>query len=138
MVLIAVSGNYDQIIASVLLDIGIGLAVCLALITIGVFISNNVAKNISEPIVKTSERLRLLSEGDVTTPFTVEAPSDETLVLEQSLYSTVETLRTYIHDIRDVLEPTAILRYPPILIIRAISLQSVPPLILYPQLSTQR
>ena len=104
---IAVSGNYDQIIASVLLDIGIGLAVCLALITIGVFISNNVAKNISEPIVKTSERLRLLSEGDVTTPFTVEAPSDETLVLEQSLYSTVETLRTYIHDIRDVLEPLA-------------------------------
>lgn len=104
---IAVSGNYDQIIASVLLDIGIGLAVCLALITIGVFISNNVAKNISDPIVKTSERLRLLSEGDVTTPFTVEAPSDETLVLEQSLYSTVETLRTYIHDIRDVLEPLA-------------------------------
>ena len=104
---IAVSGNYDQIIASVLLDIGIGLALCLALITIGVFISNNVAKNISEPIAKTSERLRLLSEGDVTTPFTVEAPSDETLVLEQSLYSTVETLRTYIHDIRDVLEPLA-------------------------------
>lgn len=28
-------------------------------------------------------------------------------MLEQSLYSTVETLRTYIHDIRDVLEPLA-------------------------------
>lgn len=104
---IAVSGNYDQIIFNVVIDIIISLAISLALIIMGIFISNSVAKKISDPIVKSSERLKLLSEGDVTTPFTVEAPSDETLVLEQSLYSTVETLRTYIHDIRDVLEPLA-------------------------------
>lgn len=104
---IAVSGNYDQIITSVILDIGIGLAICLALIALGIGISTKVARNISEPIVKSTERLRLLAEGDVTTPFTVDAPPDETLILEQSLYSTVETLRTYIHDIRDVLEPLA-------------------------------
>lgn len=104
---IAVSGNYDRIITSILLDIGMGLAVCLILIVIGVIVSINVARNISDPIVKTSERLKLLSEGDITTPFTVEAPADETLILEQSLYSTVEILRTYIHDIRDVLEPLA-------------------------------
>ncbi len=104
---IAVSGNYDQIIASVLLDIGIGLAISLALIALGIVISTKVAKNISDPIVKSTERLRLLAEGDVSTPFTVDAPADETLILEQSLHSTVETLRTYIHDIRDVLEPLA-------------------------------
>ena len=104
---IAVSGNYDQIIVSVILDIGIGLAISLALIALGIGISTKVARNISEPIVKSTERLRLLAEGDVTTPFTVDAPPDETLILEQSLYSTVETLRTYIHDIRDVLEPLA-------------------------------
>lgn len=104
---IAVSGNYDQIITSVLMDIGIGLVLCIILVVLGVTISNKVAKNISDPIVKSTERLRLLASGDVTTPFTVDAPADETLVLEQSLYSTVETLRTYIHDIRDVLEPLA-------------------------------
>lgn len=104
---IAVSGNYDQIIASVLLDIGIGLAISLALIALGIVISTKVAKNISDPIVKSTERLRLLAEGDVSTPFTVDALADETLILEQSLHSTVETLRTYIHDIRDVLEPLA-------------------------------
>lgn len=104
---IAVSGNYDQVIANVILDIGICAGVGLLLIAVGITISVRVANNIANPVVKTAERLKLLSEGDVTTPFTVDAPADETRVLEESLYHTVETLRTYIHDIREVLETLA-------------------------------
>lgn len=104
---IAASGNYDQVLTSVLIDLGIGLAVSLLLMFLGTIISIKVANNISNPIVKTADRLKLLAEGDVTTPFKVEAPRDETMILEQSLYSTVETLRTYISDIRAVLEPLA-------------------------------
>lgn len=104
---IAVSANYDQVTINVLLNVGIGILVSIILCIIGVFISLKVANKISNPIVKSAERLKLLSEGDVTTPYTVEAAGDETLILEQSLYSTVETLRTYIHDIRDVLEKMA-------------------------------
>ena len=104
---IAVSGNYDQVLGSVLLDLGIAVGVSLALICLGIFISINVANKISKPIENSAERLKLLSQGDVNTPFEITPSGDETLVLQESLYSTVETLRTYINDIRDVLEPLA-------------------------------
>ena len=104
---IAVSANYDQVTFSVILNVGVGLLVAIILAVIGVIVSLKVANNISNPIVKAADRLKLLSEGDVTTPYTVDAARDETLILEESLYSTVETLRTYIHDIRDVLENMA-------------------------------
>ena len=104
---IAVSGNYDQVIASVIGDLVVGFCLSLLLMGLGTFISIRVANNISNPILKSTERLRLLAQGDVATPFVVDAPRDETLVLEQSLYDTVENLRTYINDIRNVLEALA-------------------------------
>ena len=104
---IAVSGNYDEVVSSILVDILIGLAVGLLLIVLEIIIAIRVSLNISTPIVKSTERLKLLADGDVSTPFTVDAPRDETLVLENSLKSTVDTLRTYISDIREVLEPLA-------------------------------
>ncbi len=104
---IAVSGNYDDVISSIILDLLIGLALSLLLMTLGIFISIKVSHNISNPVVNTAERLKLLAEGDVTTPFPVNAPNDETLVLEQSLHDTVVNLRTYISDIRNVLESLA-------------------------------
>lgn len=104
---IAVCANYNQVIRGMFIDIGIGLAVCLALLAISVFIAIRVARNISRPIENSAQRLKLLSEGDVTTPYEITALGDETLVLENSLKNTVDTLRTYIHDIRQVLEAMA-------------------------------
>lgn len=104
---IAVSGNYDDIIAEVALDIGIGVILSVLLMFVGTFVSIKVANHISKPIVDTSKRLKLLSEGNVTSPFTVDAPNDETLVLEDSVADTVYTLRTYITDIRDTLQALA-------------------------------
>lgn len=104
---IAVCANYNQVIKGMFLDIGIGLAICLALIACSVFVAIRVARNISRPIENSANRLKLLSEGDVTTPYEITALGDETLVLENSLRNTVDTLRTYIHDIRQVLESMA-------------------------------
>ena len=104
---IAASANYDDVISSVLLDLLIGFVLSLFLMFLGTFISIRVARYISTPIVNSSERLKKLAEGDVVSPFEIEAPNDETLVLEQSLYNTVEILRTYINDIRNVLEQLA-------------------------------
>ncbi len=104
---IAVSGNFDEVVNNIIVDILIGLAVGLLLIVLEIIIAIRVSLNISTPIVKSTERLKLLADGDVSTPFTVDAPRDETLVLENSLKSTVDTLRTYISDIREVLEPLA-------------------------------
>ena len=104
---IAVCANYNQVIRGMFLDIGIGLGVCLVLIACSVFIAIRVARNISRPIENSAKRLKLLSEGDVTTQYELSALGDETLVLETSLKNTVDTLRTYIHDIRQVLEAMA-------------------------------
>ncbi|MGN1340751.1 MAG: methyl-accepting chemotaxis protein, partial [Oscillospiraceae bacterium] len=104
---IAVSGNYDEVISNILMDIIIGLALGLLLLFLEIIIAIKVSNNISAPIVQSAERLKKLSEGDVTTPFVVDAPRDETLILEESLKSTVDTLRTYINDIREVLETLA-------------------------------
>ena len=104
---IVVSGNFDQVIKNVMLSLAAGAGISLLIICLGVFICIKVANNIASPIAKSAERLKLLSEGDVKTPFVVDAPNDETLVLQESLYNTVETLRTYINDITEVLEPMA-------------------------------
>ncbi len=104
---IAVSANFDDVITSVLIDLGLGVILSLLLMTFGTFVSIKVARYISKPIVSSSERLKLLSEGDITTPFNIDALNDETYVLEQSLYDTVERLHTYINDISEVLEKLA-------------------------------
>lgn len=106
---IAVSGNYNEVIRDVLLDLVIAIVLTALLIFLGVFISIKVARKISDPIESSAERLKLLSQGDVNTPFEVKhsGRGDETLVLQESLYSTVDTLRTYINDIRSVLEQLA-------------------------------
>lgn len=104
---IAVSANFDDVIKSVILDLAIGVGLGLLLMALGTFIVIKVARNISGPIEKSTKRLKMLSEGDITTPFNVDAPNDETRVLEQSLYATVDRLHSYINDISGVLEQLA-------------------------------
>lgn len=100
---IAVCANYNDVIKNIIIDIVIGIVVCCFIIAVVVLISTQVAKKISRPVENSAERLRLLAEGDVTTPYEMIGVRDETYVLEQSLYSTVENLRTYINDISNVL-----------------------------------
>lgn len=104
---IAVNENYSGIRSSILIDIFVILGISLAIIAIGVVIVLKVSKKIVKPVIKNTNRLRQLSEGDVTTPFVNDSPKDETYILSESMVNTVETLRIYINDIRDVLSALA-------------------------------
>ncbi len=104
---IAVNVNYSDAMNSILIDLLISLAISAVLTIIGITVSIKVANKITNPVVKNTERLKLLSEGDVTTPFVNDAPNDETYVLSESMETTVNTLRAYINDIRYVLSSLA-------------------------------
>ncbi len=100
---IAVSLNYSVIESKLVLNIVIGLVMAAIIIVAGVVVSLIVANKISNPIAAVSERLRLLSEGDITTEFDIVTPNDETRVLTESLSTTISELHKYIGDIRNVL-----------------------------------
>lgn len=100
---IAVCQNCSGVTRNIIISIVIGLAVAVALTILGIFISIGVANKIAKPVAKNTERLRKLSEGDVTTEFINDSPNDETYILSDSMCRTVETLRLYINDIREVL-----------------------------------
>lgn len=100
---IAVCQNYSSVTKNIVVSIVIGLGLAVSLTILGIFISIRVASKIAKPVAKNTERLRKLSEGDVTTDFVNDAPNDETYVLSDSMCKTVETLRLYINDIREVL-----------------------------------
>ncbi len=104
---IAVSTNYSDAMQTIGLDIDICLVVAALLTIVGIIVSIKVANKISGPVKKNTERLKLLSEGDVTTPFVNDAPNDETYILSESMETTVNTLRSYINDIRYVLSSLA-------------------------------
>ena len=104
---IAVNENYSGIKSSILIDIFVIIGISLAIIAIGVVIVLKVSKKIVTPVIKNTKRLRQLSEGDVTTPFVNDSPKDETYILSESMVNTVETLRIYINDIREVLSALA-------------------------------
>ena len=100
---IAVCQNYSGVTKNIVVSIVIGLGLAVGLTIVGTFVSIKVANKISKPVVKNTERLKLLAEGDVTTEFVNDSPNDETYILSDSMCKTVETLRLYISDIREVL-----------------------------------
>lgn len=104
---IAVNENYSGVKTSILVDILVILGISLVVVAIGIVIVLKVSSKIVKPVIKNTKRLRLLSEGDVTTPFVNDSPRDETYILSESMVNTVETLKTYINDIRDVLSALA-------------------------------
>lgn len=104
---IAVSANYSEVIAQVTSAILVCLVLSLALLVIEVVVAIKVANNISRPIIRNTERLKLLAGGDVKTPFENHAPNDETYILSQSMVETVSSLSGYISDIRNVLSGMA-------------------------------
>lgn len=100
---IAVCQNYSGVSQSIIVSILIGVGISAALTIIGIIVSIKVANKIKNPVAKNTERLQKLAAGDVTTEFVNDSPNDETYVLSDSMCKTVETLRLYINDIREVL-----------------------------------
>lgn len=69
----------------------------VALLVITVVIIVFFAKTISKPIVNTTQRLRALSQGNLSDPVDVRYSKDELGVLSNSLEETIVSLRQYIN-----------------------------------------
>ncbi len=83
------------------------IIVFVVLVTGSLLICKNVAYKIAKPIMDVCRRLKMLSEGDATSPAPICDRNDETKVLVDSLEDTINSLHTYIEDIHDVLSGVA-------------------------------
>ena len=75
----------------------------LVFLLIGLFVAYRVASGIANPVRDMSDRIQLLSEGDLTSDISVIDRKDEIGTLNQSLINTVQFLREYITEISAVL-----------------------------------
>ena len=75
----------------------------LVFLLIGLFVAYRVASGIANPVRDMSDRIQLLSEGDLTSDISVIDRNDEIGTLNQSLINTVNFLREYITEISAVL-----------------------------------
>ncbi|NCB70776.1 MAG: methyl-accepting chemotaxis protein [Clostridia bacterium] len=75
----------------------------LVFLLIGLFVAYRAASGIANPVRDMSDRIQLLSEGDLTSDISVIDRKDEIGTLNQSLINTVHFLREYITEISDVL-----------------------------------
>ena len=75
----------------------------LVFLRIGLFVAYRVASGIANPVRDMSDRIQLLSEGDLTSDISVIDRKDEIGTLNQSLINTVNFLREYITEISAVL-----------------------------------
>lgn len=104
---IAVSLDYTSIKQNILVNLAVALAIGVALIVGITLIGAKLADRIAHPVIMSAERLRRLSEGDISEDFYVPTKRDETRVLADSLTETIHELGRYINDIKDVLAAIA-------------------------------
>lgn len=83
----------------------IGLTILIALAAI--LLASRTSKRITDPIRAVTERLRLLSTGDLKTPVPQVRTGDETGVLAKACEQTVQTLHGMIGDITDQMSSMA-------------------------------
>ncbi len=73
------------------------IIVCIILVALVSLFSIFFARTFSRPIVKTTNRLRALAQGNLTDPVDVRFSHDELGVLSRSLEETIVSLRQYIN-----------------------------------------
>ncbi|SDN01220.1 methyl-accepting chemotaxis protein [Acetanaerobacterium elongatum] len=99
--------SLNEVVARYLEAVTISALLLLVFIVLTFLFAAKVSKRISKPVVVVTERLKLLSEGDLTTPVPSVQAKDETGVLATSLSATVNTLNEYILEISQVLNGLA-------------------------------
>lgn len=104
---IAVSLDNSVVFANIFKNLITALLIGLIILIVVTRISDKFADKISMPIIKSAERLRKLSEGNISEDFFIAAPKDETRVLCDSLTTTIQELSKYINDIKQVLAAIA-------------------------------
>ncbi len=104
---IAVSLNYAAVEKEIVTSLIAALVLSIVIIAVAAVITIGIANKISKPITQVAGRLKLLSEGDISTEMNIKAPKDETKVLTDSLDDTLTELNKYITDIKAVLAEIA-------------------------------
>ena len=104
---IAVSLNYSTVQKEIMTSLIMALILSVIIIAVTSVICIGIANKISKPITQVAGRLKLLSEGDISTEMNINAPKDETKVLTDSLDDTLTELNKYITDIKAVLAEIA-------------------------------
>ncbi|MGE4485828.1 MAG: methyl-accepting chemotaxis protein [Oscillospiraceae bacterium] len=89
----------SSLYSSVLISIIITIAIIIVSFVFAVIFANKIGK----PISIVSGRLKLLSEGDLTSCVPEVKSKDETFILADSLRQTTSSLNSYIKDIHNVL-----------------------------------
>ena len=104
---VAVGTSESAITASILTNSGIFTAVTIAIIIAIIVVVTIRARVICKPIIESAERLRLFTEGDITTPAPVCTLGDETEVMTNALGEMLNVLSSCIGEIRTVLNAVA-------------------------------
>jgi methyl-accepting chemotaxis protein len=100
---IGVVVSYNEVLSSFWVTLAVCLATLVFLIALTVLISIKMSNSIAKPVKDATERLEALSQGDLNSPVEIAKTKDETLVLTTALSETVNSLKSYIGDIENVL-----------------------------------
>ncbi len=93
----------QEMTASVLYIIAALLASSLVCMVLGALLVGRYVTSVTNPIRGVTERMRLLAQGDLNSEVKVSQRKDEIGTLTGAFYETVESLKSYIKDIENVL-----------------------------------
>ncbi|MFV0515869.1 MAG: methyl-accepting chemotaxis protein [Aminipila sp.] len=92
-----------EMVASIIYMVLMTIASSSVFFIIAVVCTVILANKITQPIIAITNRMKLLSEGDLSTEVIIHNSNDEIGDLTKDISVTVNTLKTYIQDISDVL-----------------------------------
>lgn len=104
---IAVSVPVSQITAGIYRVLILCLIVAAVLLLAGILAALQFARSITKPIIAVTQRLELLSQGNLSTPIPEVRGKDELARLSAALSVTVTELNSYIGDISIMLSAMA-------------------------------
>ncbi|WP_294378341.1 methyl-accepting chemotaxis protein [uncultured Clostridium sp.] len=100
---IGLAGETDEFLSGMKKEILIIIVLAIILLLLNIKYSKILSYNISNPINSCINRLELLSKGDLESDIPEITTDDETKILADATKKTVESLRMYILDIKQVL-----------------------------------
>lgn len=104
---IAVSVPVSQVTGTIYRTIALYVIAVVILLAVGTYFATRFAKSLTDPIVMVTDRLELLSEGDLSTQIPQVQGEDELARLASAMGRTIGELNTYIGDIAQMLNAMA-------------------------------
>lgn len=100
---LAVAYPQQEYLKNLFTSLIISFTVLLIIIAVVVLYSTRMSKILADPVAKSTQRIHLLAQGDLSTPVPTATSKDETGRLLESLGETISTVNGYISEISDIL-----------------------------------